>query len=432
MSGQPIRNDPGERDGERYRPRWWWFALFGLTVLVHLPMGWDSSAAIGLPLGFAVTLVLVFVPDLPRWLTWRGAPLRADDPDDPGRPGEPRNLVELPDSGGRKRSRPRPVGRWCLAAVAVAVVLFLAGAMVAEPPEPDEVSAAVGVWVVAAVFLLFSVGWLLLAFRAPRAVVPSKPPRGFAVRARIEDGDTRQWDWTGEIARARLTLSLRDGRRGYLILSEFAGPLARAVVRDGKLWLSGERLDGDDPGGLVTVEIGGLSATGLLTTDPVGRVPGRRTRPRGASLALLRWQYRLRIPVLVLAGAAVVAVPVAGIVRSGWLWLLLLPALILAGATALWASEIRDERRDVGSGPLTPVDVRMVEDHLWPDREVRAWVVLGPGRPASLYIDGCPPEIAAELVAHHRVWVFGEPRPGPVGLGLPGRGVYTAASFWVR
>jgi protein-S-isoprenylcysteine O-methyltransferase Ste14 len=438
VSRQPFRHDPGERDSDRFRPRWWWFGLFALNVAVHLPRGWDSTAAIGLP--------LVFVPRLPRWLTWGAGGAE--------------------DSGDRKRLRPRPVGRWCLVAVAVVVVGLLAYAMVAEPPEPGEVAAAVSVWVVAAGFLLASVGWLLLAFRRPRAapsyggplglvplddalpgtasgparpralpeVVPSESPRGIAVAAQVGDGDTSQWDWSETVGQARITVTLPDGRPGYLTLTNCPGPLALAVVRTGKLWLSGKRLDGKrldgkNPGGRVSAEFGEFTATGLLTTDPAGHVPGRRRRPWGASLRGLAWQYWLRVPVLVLAGAAVVAVPVAGFVWSGWAWTLLLPALIAGAIAAVWASETRDEHRDVGAAPLTPIDVRLVDDHLWPDREVWAWAVLEPGLPARLDIGACPPEIAAELLAHHRVWVFGEPRPGPVFLGRPGHRVYAAASF---
>jgi hypothetical protein len=453
VSRQPFRHDPGERDSERFRPRWWWFGLFALNVAVHLPLGWDSTAAIGLPLGFAVTLLLVFVPRLPLWLT------RAGDPWGPEEPGE------LEDPGDHQRSRPCPVGRGCLVLVAAGAVGAVGYGTVAEPPEPGgEVAAAVFVWVLALGFLLVSVGWLLLAFRRPREVapyggplglvplddalpgtasgparpralpevVPSAAPRGIAVAARVGDGDTSQWDWSGTVWQARITVALPDGRPGYLTLTNCPGPLALAVVRTGKLWLSGKRLDGKNPGGRVSAEFGEFTATGLLTTDPAGHVPGRRHRPWGASLRGLAWQYWLRVPVLVLAGAAVVAVAVAGFVWSGWAWTLLLPALIAGAIAAVWSSEIRDEHRDVGVGPLTPIDVRLVDDHLWPDREVRAWAVLEPGLPARLDIRACPPEIAAELLAHHRVWVFGEPRPGPVFLGRPGHGVYRAAFFWDR
>ncbi|HEY3467544.1 MAG TPA: hypothetical protein VGL47_20615 [Amycolatopsis sp.] len=52
------------------RPRWYFFAWFAVVAAVHLlTEGWTDTTAIGLPVGFAATLVLVFVPRLPRWVT---------------------------------------------------------------------------------------------------------------------------------------------------------------------------------------------------------------------------------------------------------------------------------------------------------------------------------------------------------------------------
>jgi hypothetical protein len=351
VSTQRFRHDPGERDSRRFRPRWWWFGLFAVTVLVHLPMGWDSTAAIGLPLGFAVTLALVFVPRLPRWLTRAG------------------------DLGERKGLPPRE----------------------ARPPGGP--------------------------------LVPSASPRGIAVAARV-DGDPSQWNGQVTVGPVRVTVTLPDGRIGYLTLPDCPGALALAVVRTGKLWLHGKGLGSE--GGEVTAEFGVVTTAGLLTTDPAGAVPVSRFRRWWDSLSGLTWRNRLRRSVVGLAVAALVAVPVGALVWAAWIWVLLIPMFVVAGAAAVWESDARYRYRGAGEGPLTPIDVRLADDHVWPAADVRGWAVLGPGRPARLDIVGCPPEIAAELLAHGRVWVYGEPRPGPVWLGLPDSDVLAGAGFGQR
>jgi hypothetical protein len=44
---------------ERPRPRWGWFVLFGLNVVIH-QLAWSESDTIGVGLGLAITLGLVF------------------------------------------------------------------------------------------------------------------------------------------------------------------------------------------------------------------------------------------------------------------------------------------------------------------------------------------------------------------------------------
>ncbi|WP_239071913.1 hypothetical protein [Amycolatopsis sp. SID8362] len=59
------------------KPRWYFFAWFAVVAAVHLLVeGWTGTTAIGLPVGFAATLVLVFVPRLPRWATGEERPER--------------------------------------------------------------------------------------------------------------------------------------------------------------------------------------------------------------------------------------------------------------------------------------------------------------------------------------------------------------------
>ncbi|MDX3189034.1 hypothetical protein PV458_11560 [Streptomyces sp. MN03-5084-2B] len=57
------------------KPRWYFFAWFAVLAAVHLAIdGWTDTTAIGLPVGFAATLVLVFVPRLPWWATGEARP----------------------------------------------------------------------------------------------------------------------------------------------------------------------------------------------------------------------------------------------------------------------------------------------------------------------------------------------------------------------
>ncbi|MEU0535428.1 hypothetical protein [Amycolatopsis tolypomycina] len=62
------------------KPRLRFFAWFAVVAAAHLAVeGWTETTAIGLPVGFAATLALVFVPRLPWWATGEarpGAPAR--------------------------------------------------------------------------------------------------------------------------------------------------------------------------------------------------------------------------------------------------------------------------------------------------------------------------------------------------------------------
>ncbi|WP_162834501.1 hypothetical protein [Amycolatopsis circi] len=53
-----------------------------------------------------------------------------------------------------------------------------------------------------------------------------------------------------------------------------------------------------------------------------------------------------------------------------------------------------------------------------------SWLVLEPGWPGRFGSEHCPPELAAELIEHRRLWVFGTPE---MGEGLPGQGFYVKA-----
>ncbi len=59
------------------KPRWYFFAWFAVVAAVHLLVeGWTGTTAIGLPVGFAATLALVFARRLPWWVTGEERPSR--------------------------------------------------------------------------------------------------------------------------------------------------------------------------------------------------------------------------------------------------------------------------------------------------------------------------------------------------------------------
>lgn len=353
-----------------WRPRWGWFALFALTALAH---PWDSTALIGLPIAFAATLALVFVPRWPRW------------------------------SFQRRLAAP--------AVFALSVVLagLFAGAFVKEPPDPDEVGSAIFVAVVATAFVIGSLWWWRPWDRPARGR-PKGPMR--EVRARL-DGDTTQWDYDQEPpSLLRVTVS----PHGYLTLLDCPPEQARELRRTGRL-----RLDEPDARGRVAVEVGGVLTPGLFTTDPTG-LPTRRL-----SLRRLRWQAAAAVPAAVLA----VAVAVGGVVAAFWFlggsgWPVLIPALVWGGLAVAWARQVRETWQS-GPGSLTPAWAALPDRHVWPGTSVTGWLVVEPGWPGRFGIERCPPELAAELIEHRRLWVFGPPRMGDVLVGLPGQDVYAKA-----
>ncbi|GHF97521.1 MULTISPECIES: hypothetical protein [Amycolatopsis] len=108
------------------KPRWYFFAWFAVLAAAHLAVeGWTDTAAIGLPVGFAATLVLVFVPRLPRWATGEARPgstaPRATEPP-PEWPSEP--LPKRPS--GRRAVLLRKFAFATAALWAAVVVLFAA------------------------------------------------------------------------------------------------------------------------------------------------------------------------------------------------------------------------------------------------------------------------------------------------------------------
>ncbi|MER6874024.1 hypothetical protein ABT279_28110, partial [Amycolatopsis sp. NPDC000673] len=268
-----------------YRPRWGWVALFALAALVH---PWDSTALIGLPVGLAVTLLLVFVPRWPRW------------------------------------SFPRRLAPPAVFGLSAGCAGLVAAGVIKEPPDPDEVGSALFVVMVVAAFLVGSLWWWRPWRRLAR-VRPKGPMR--EVRATL-DGDTTQWDHGQEIPHL-LRVTVRP--RGFLTLLDCPPEQALELRRTGRL-----RLDEPDARGRVAVEIGGVLTSGSYTTDPTG-LPTRKL-----SMRRLRWRAAVAAPAAVLA----VAVAVGGAVAAFWFlggsgWPVLIPALFWGGFAVAWAGHIR-------------------------------------------------------------------------------------------
>jgi hypothetical protein len=75
--GVPVASPAVTTDSPRPGPRWAFFAWFAVIAAVHLAVeGWTDTTAIGLPVGFAATLALVFVRRLPWWVTGDPRPRR--------------------------------------------------------------------------------------------------------------------------------------------------------------------------------------------------------------------------------------------------------------------------------------------------------------------------------------------------------------------
>ncbi|SFW62262.1 hypothetical protein [Amycolatopsis australiensis] len=159
------------------RPRWRFFAWFAVLAAAHLAVqGWTDTTAVGLPVGFAATLVLVFVRRLPWWVTGQE------------RPGRVRRVRPRRRSTLGWRLLARTVTVWVAAACAVggevAAVVFDGGWLPWLVPVPGVlvVLAAVG-WrsdVAAVARCLTSDVWTPIP-AAAFDVRPGEPVDGWAV-----------------------------------------------------------------------------------------------------------------------------------------------------------------------------------------------------------------------------------------------------------
>ncbi|WP_020664486.1 hypothetical protein [Amycolatopsis benzoatilytica] len=354
-----------------YRPRWGWFALFAAGALVH---PWDSTAKIRLPIGFAVTLLLVFVP---RW------------------PSVPPRVVA-------------PV----LAGLAVVFAGLVVAALIVEKPEASEAGAAVFVAVVEGLFLTGSLLW----WRSVRRPAPARGKGPLREVRAVLDGETSQWDHRTELPRL-LRVTVRPS--GYLTLLDCPAEQARELRRAERL-----RLTEPDERGRVQARIGKVAVPGLFTKDPTG-LPVRPSSFRRA-----RMLAAIAVPVAVL----VVAAAAGGVLAAFWFiggsgWPTLLLALFWGGLAAMWAGQVREDWRSL-QGPLIPRWAALADRHVWPGAPVRGWMVMEPGWPVRFEIEHCPPDFAAELLDHRRVWLHDAPTLGVAAFGLPGQDGYVKAVLY--
>jgi hypothetical protein len=138
------------------RPRWRFFAWFAVVAAAHLAIdGWTGTTAIGLPVGFAVTLALVFVRRVPWWATGEAGP------------------------GGRRGVKVAALGLlWLLVAAAI-----VAG-LVEHPPHGRDIRYA-------AVFVAIFLGATLFGLVR---LLPKRPAkRRAALRRRLAFATTAVW-----------------------------------------------------------------------------------------------------------------------------------------------------------------------------------------------------------------------------------------------
>ncbi|ROS45145.1 hypothetical protein [Amycolatopsis thermoflava] len=353
-----------------WRPRWWLFAVFAVVATVHLAGGgWDSTTAVGLPVGFAATLVLVFVRRLPNWVTgeWDSRPWSRSWV----RASRNRTIVALP---------------FALLGV-VAVLIGLAD----HPPHGTDVLYAAFVAALAVgLVVVLVVRW----GRAVRTLRLLAGPRT-ALPARFDDGSRE----TG-------TVTFPDGARAYFTLHDPPRELIREIEHAATLHVTSAA-----PGKVLAGQPGGDEfARATLRVARATRTPSRSS---------LKRRLRLRTVAFAAVVAAGVALEGAAVVLVGGAlpWVLAAPILLAVGATALWRARVARAVRLLAAGPWTSITAATMATDV--DGPVSGWVVFPDGLRGRFHIEYCPPDVAAELLRRRRLWVAGAPRPGDVAVGLP-------------
>ncbi|MGI6875276.1 hypothetical protein [Amycolatopsis sp. 3B14] len=364
-----------------WRPRWWLFAVFAVVAAVHLAGGgWDSTAAVGLPVGFAATLVLVFVRRLPNWVTgeWDSRPWSRSWV----RASRNRTMVALP-----------------FALLGVVAVLI---GLIDHPPHGTDVLYAAFVAALAVgLVVVLVVRW----GRAVRTLRLLAGPRT-ALPARFDAG-------SGETG----TVTFPDGTRAYFTLHDPPREVVREFERAGTLH--------------VTAAAPGKVLAGLPGGDEFARATLRVARAtRTPSRSSLKRRLRLRTVAFAAVVAAGVALEGAAVVLVGGAlpWVLAAPILLAVGATALWRTRVARVVRLLAAGPWTSITAATMATEA-DGCPVSGWAVFPGGLRARFHIEHCPPDVGAELLRRRRLWVAGEPRPGHVAVGLPEGDTFAVA--WV-
>ncbi|PKW16349.1 hypothetical protein [Saccharopolyspora spinosa] len=382
-----------------WRPRWWFLGVFAVLAAIHLVGGWASTTAIGLAVGFACTLVLVFVRRLPPWLTggwWSPGPW-------------------LSRSGIRaRRNRLTCV----LLLVWLPAAAIVAG--IAEHP-PHGVDIVYAVFVLGcglSLLVLVLVRWAR-TLRILRLLAGSRTPLPARIdQQELVDGDPLARYVTG-------TVIFPDGSPGYFTLRDCPIPLVAAIEHTGRLWvtsaLPGTVLAGLPDGDDFAHAVLATSQSGLHGRAPISRAAlGRHLRPRTFALAtVMVLGVALEITVFVTLGGALT-------------WVLLVPLLLAVVAAVNWRSRVASPVRLLAAGPWTEVAAAVVAQDIRPGRPMLGWARFSDGIRARFRVANCPPDIATELVNRRHLWVAGEPREGKVAIGIPDSDTFAIAVFTVK
>ena len=209
----------GERD--RGRPRWGWFALFGVNVLVHLPDGWDTTDTIGASLGLVVTLGLVFFPALRRNRLFRMTMTRVPSAD--------------PDRLRRRKVRLT----WAACGWSALPVFLLYVTIFESPPRGMDILFAVFVVAASLVPMLVvlvrrwqEMRWLRLLEAGPLTRIAAVVEEAEYHEADYDDGDDRRFVHGWAV--------LPDGLRTTFSIEECPQDLYAEIRATRTVWVVGE------------------------------------------------------------------------------------------------------------------------------------------------------------------------------------------------
>lgn len=380
-----------------WRPRWWFLGVFAVLAAIHLAGGWTSTTAIGLPLGFACTLVLVFVRRLPPWLTGSWPP----------RPWWSRSGIRA----RRNRLTCVLLFAWLPAAAIVAGI-------VEHPPHGVDILYAVFVLGCGLSLLVFVLVRWARTLRTLRLLAGPRTPLPARIDQReLADGDLLVPSVTG-------TVIFPDGSPGYFTLRDCPIPLVAVIEHTGRLWVT-STLPGTVLAGLPEGDDFAHAALATAQSGLYGRAP--------ISRAALGRHLRLRTFVLSAVMVLGVALEITVFVTLGGAlpWVLLVPLLLAVVAAVNWRSRVASPVRLLAAGPWTEIAAVVARD-IRPGRPMLGWARFSDGIRARFRVASCPPDIATELVNRRHLWIAGEPREGEVAIGIPDSDTFAIAAFTVK